>query len=216
MAAKNRSFAQTRITGNGVTVTDWLFFAGCAGLLSLERIGYWWIWNNPDRFRHLRFNRASGDGTEPVDRMYRLFLGFKLIQLAVFFGWCMWFGRTWWPMPTAPLPVLVPGALALVIGQSLNFSVFRALGKTGVFYGNRFGHTVPWRSGFPFSLFAHPQYTGTLLSIWGFFAIMRYPAPDWLVLPLLETFYYFVGARLERDPAPGRRGTGRDSSRVRD
>jgi len=195
---------------------DWLFFSGCAGLLSIERIGYWWIWNNPERFRGLGGNRASRGEKGPVDRMYRLFLGFKAIQVAVFFGWCMWFGQTWWPMPTAPLPMLALGGLAVIVGQGLNFSVFRALGKTGVFYGNRFGHTVTWRHGFPFSVFAHPQYIGTLLSIWGFFAIMRYPEPDWLVLPLLETFYYAIGARLESDAGSAPDSSGRDSNRVRE
>jgi len=29
---------------------------------------------------------------------------------------------------------------------------------------------------------------------------MHFPAPDWIVLPLLESVYYAAGARLERDP----------------
>jgi hypothetical protein len=34
-------------------------------------------------------------------------------------------------------------------------------------------------------------------SIWRALLILRYPAPDWIVLPLLETFYYWLGTRLE-------------------
>jgi hypothetical protein len=29
---------------------------------------------------------------------------------------------------------------------------------------------------------------------------MRFPAPDWIAVPLLETVYYAAGARLEHDP----------------
>ena len=205
-------------TGNGVSSMSWLVLIGCAGLLSLERMGYWWVWNHPDRFRNYCGQGASADASDPVDWMYRLFLLFKLIQMVVFFGWCMWFGQTWLPLPVAPLPVLLLGAIVLICGQVLNFSVFRTLGKTGVFYGNRFGHAVEWKRGFPFSLVSHPQYVGTLLSIWGFFAIMRYPEPDWIVLPLLETLYYPIGAHLESDgetePAPCEKD--RSSAQARD
>jgi len=182
-----------------MTDMDGWIFIGCAVLLSLERISYWWAWRHPDRFRNGWKPGVSTDSADPVERIYRLFLLFKLIQLTVFLGWCMWFGRTWLPLPVAPQPMWFLGALALVAGQLLNFSVFRALGKTGVFYGTRFGHTVEWCHSFPFSVFRHPQYLGTLMSIWGFFVIMRYPEPDWVVLPLLETVYYTLGSRLEAE-----------------
>lgn len=91
------------------------------------------------------------------------------------------------------------GVLLLALGQLLNWSVFSLLGKEGVFYGNRFGYRVEWRQEFPFSLFEHPQYAGALLSIWGFFLIMRFPHEDWYWLPLLETAYYAIGAYWERD-----------------
>jgi methylene-fatty-acyl-phospholipid synthase len=67
-----------------------------------------------------------------------------------------------------------------------------------VFYGNKFGYTVSWCRRFPFTIFAHPQYVGTLLSIWGFFLIFRFPHDDWIVLPAIETVYYIVGAHLEQ------------------
>lgn len=178
---------------------DWLIFLGCAGFLSLERISYWYAWHHPEQFRNGGKRGTSATADDPVDRIYRLFLLFKFIQVAVFLCWCMWFGQTWLPLPIAPVPMLILGALALLIGQLLNFSVFRALGKTGVFYGNRFGHSIEWCHGFPFSVLRHPQYVGTLISIWGFFIIMRYPEPDWIVLPLLETLYYTLGSRLETE-----------------
>jgi methylene-fatty-acyl-phospholipid synthase len=59
---------------------------------------------------------------------------------------------------------------------------------------------VRWTQGFPFSLFKHPQYVGTVLSIWGFFLVARYPQDDWWLLPALETIYYGIGAVLEDAP----------------
>jgi hypothetical protein len=50
---------------------------------------------------------------------------------------------------------------------------------------------------FPFSLLAHPQYVGTLLTIWGGFTLVRFPRDDWWALPLLETVYYLGGMWLE-------------------
>ena len=44
----------------------------------------------------------------------------------------------------------------------------------------------------------HPQYTGTVLSIWGFFMTTRFPYDDWFILPTLQTAYYMAGAYLEQ------------------
>ena len=90
------------------------------------------------------------------------------------------------------------GAVLIVVGQILNVSVFYRLGKVGVFYGDRFGHEVRWCQKFPFSWCKHPQYIGTLFSIWGFFLVMRFPHDDWYILPALETVYYVLGAYFER------------------
>jgi len=46
-------------------------------------------------------------------------------------------------------------------------------------------------------LFKHPQYAGTLLSIWGFFLVVRFPHDDWYLLPILETGYYTLSAYFE-------------------
>src|SRR5262249_47877308 len=89
---------------------------------------------------------------------------------------------------------------AMVAGQALSVGVFWRLGRTGVFYGGQFGLRLPWSEGFPFSWFKHPQYVGAVLSIWGFFLMMRFPSVDWWILPALETAYYVAGARLERLP----------------
>ncbi len=116
-------------------------------------------------------------------------------------------------------------------GQILNLSVFYRLGVVGVFFGDRLGHEVPWCRAFPFSWISHPQYVGALLTIWGFFLVMRFPHADWFFLPAVETVYYSVGAYFEARgtsfagpgrptesvwrgrslPAPGRRKSGSDT-----
>jgi methylene-fatty-acyl-phospholipid synthase len=169
----------------------------CTVLLSLERIAYVWISRSPTTWLAVcrrRYVAALGD---PVTVVRILFAAFKVLQLSVFFGWCMLFANSAVPLPTAPPVALLAGAALLVVGQFLNFSVFLRLGGTAVFFGGELGHDVPWISGFPFSMFKHPQYVGTVLSIWGFFLIMRFPHDDWVLLPLLETLLYAVGARLE-------------------
>ncbi len=71
-------------------------------------------------------------------------------------------------------------------------------GQVGVFYGNKFGYPTRWVRKFPFSCLRHPQYIGALLSIWGFFLVMRFPQDDWYLLPALETLYYVLGAYWEQ------------------
>lgn len=176
--------------------------------LSLERLTYYWIWRNPARFEALCEAEPLARLGAPVVAIRRLFYGFKGIQAIVFGAWIAghagWFEGVYPPrlldlLSDFPAAVIL-GALAILFGQVLNFSVFQRLGRTGVFYGARFGHDVPWVDGFPFSLVSHPQYVGTVASIWGLFLATRFPNPDWLVLPILETIFYTLGAHFEREP----------------
>jgi methylene-fatty-acyl-phospholipid synthase len=42
-----------------------------------------------------------------------------------------------------------------------------------VYYGPKLGHAVPWCTGFPFNLgVRHPQYLGSVLSVWAFLALL--------------------------------------------
>ena len=93
---------------------------------------------------------------------------------------------------------MAAGLVLILAGQGLNFSAFYQRGEVGVYYGVRFGHEAPWRRGFPFSLLKHPQYVGAVMSICGFFLVMRFPHGDWFVLPALETVYYALGACCEQ------------------
>jgi len=54
---------------------------------------------------------------------------------------------------------------ALVLGIILKFAIFRAIGTAGVYYGTCFGYSIPWHTGFPFNVSAHPQYLGSSLVI---------------------------------------------------
>lgn len=168
-----------------------------AVLLSLERIAYVWIWRKPHVFQ--AWCRELGPGhSDPVWMLSVLFAAFKILQLGVFAAWCYVHAGVWRPETTSGWVIAI-GAIAVAAGQILSATVFVRLGRTGVFYGNRFGRDVEWCEGFPFSLFRHPQYVGAVLSIWGLFLIMRFPEPDWVVLPALETVYYALGASLEQD-----------------
>ncbi len=175
-------------------------FGVAAALLSVERLTYVAVWHWPAWFQeacHTRWLRRLGS---PVDVLMWLFVLFKIVQVVVFVAWCFVHGAGLLA-PDRSAGILSAAAALLLAGQVLNLSVFRSLGRIGVFYGSRFGRHVPWRLTFPFSWLDHPQYVGTLLTIWGFFILTRYPAPDWSALPLLETVYYAFGAHFEQDRA---------------
>jgi hypothetical protein len=178
-------------------VNLWVFLAA-AVLLIVERLCYLWIWRAPAAFQAWCRRPALIWIGEPVDVLRFLFFFFKILQFAVFVGWCYFFGNGSLSPLNGNLWSLGLGAALMVAGQTLNLSVFYRLGKVGVFYGDKFGYEVPWCRAFPFSLFKHPQYAGALLSIWGFFLVMRFPHDDWYIVPALESVYYSLGAYFER------------------
>src|SRR5262245_27318065 len=122
--------------------------AGSALALAIERVTYAVIWHRPEIFTHLC--RRVALSRDPVDLLSSLFVVFKGIQALVFLGWCVVHGGIV-PPDSGDGARLAAGVSLLVTGQILNVSVFLRLGRTGVFYGNRLGHDVPWCEGFPFS-----------------------------------------------------------------
>ena len=168
--------------------------------LSLERACYVWIARRPEVFRRYCAHPAVAPLGEPVAMVRTLFCGFKALQLSVFVGWCYAQGHGSLVLAERGVVALGVGSAMIAVGQVLNLSVFYRLGTVGVFFGDRLGHEVPWCQAFPFSVFSHPQYVGTVLSIWGFFVATRFPGQDWILLPTLETTYYVVGAWLEGRP----------------
>ena len=165
-------------------------------LLSLERFFYIWLCREPGRFADLCRIPWSGRPFTPVLAVELLFYVFKAVQLIVILWWCLAFGGRVFPVDAGALEITV-GALLLASGQLLSLAAFHRLGRIGVFYGGQFGWPVKWQAGFPFSWFEHPQYVGAVASMWGALLILRYPGPDWIVLPTIVTIYYWLGSRLE-------------------
>ena len=176
----------------------WWLFVCAACLLAVERIAYVLISRYPERVRAWCAKRGVGPRGEPVRVIRALFVGFKAIQIGVFVTWIHLHGGGTLRTLDSGLLAIAAGSVFIAVGQTLNLGVFLRLGSAGVFYGNRFGHHVTRCRTFPFSVLSHPQYVGTVLSIWGLFMIMRFPHPDWYLLPALETAYYGLGARLEQ------------------
>ena len=95
-----------------------------------------------------------------------------------------------WYYVTGPLVVSFPSSgveygtwgvclFMIVFGQALNFGIYYAIGETGVYYGFKLGKEVPWHHGFPFVIgsvpIPHPQYLGSILSLWGVIPIVWSP-----------------------------------------
>jgi len=173
-----------------------LLLAGA--LLGVERACYVWIARAPRSFRAWAARPTVALHGKPVVIVAKLFYAFKLLQVSVFLAWC--YVHSGSLVPTAPTVVIAMAALVLLAGQALVMSAFYRLGRVAVFFGDRLGHEVPWCSAFPFSVVPHPQYLGALLSIWALFVAMRFPHPDWYLIPAVETVYYAMGAWLEERP----------------
>lgn len=41
-----------------------------------------------------------------------------------------------------------------------------------MYYGTKLGHAVPWVRGWPFDAVSHPQYVGSVLTVWGGLALL--------------------------------------------
>src|SRR5262249_35215289 len=167
-------------------------------LLTLERGAYVWIARRPETFRRFCAIQPVAWVGGPVTVVAVLFGAFKVVQISIFLAW--------WQVHEAghlagATALAVAGAL-IVAGQALNFGVFYRLGTIGVFFGDRLGHQVPWCRAFPFSWIAHPQYVGTVLTIWGLFLAARFPHEDWYVLPAVATMFYAASAHFERGRSP--------------
>jgi phosphatidyl-N-methylethanolamine N-methyltransferase len=170
-----------------------LLLAGA--LLAVERACYVWIARAPRSFCAWTARPSVAWLGDPVAVVEKLFYAFKILQTAVFVGWCYVHDPSL--VPSAPPAVIAVAGLLFLAGQSLVMIGFYRLGRVAVFFGDRLGYEAPWRSAFPFSVLPHPQYLGAVVSIWAFFAIMCYPHPDWYLLPVVKAMYYVAGATLE-------------------
>ena len=138
-------------------------------------------------------------GKKPLDVVLTIFWINKCIQLGTFFTWYFYVigfrspftaGFSWESRTRLQWVLLVQGIIA---GQGLNLAIYRAIGKSGVYYGYRLGEEVPWVTGFPFSVMSHPQYSGVCLSVIGlntFAATPAHIAAGWLNLTAVQILLY--------------------------
>lgn len=68
---------------------------------------------------------------------------------------------------TQPAWAWALAAALAAFGQHLNGMVYARLGAVGVYYGVRFGRSVPWVTGYPYSTFNDPQYVGCIATLLG-------------------------------------------------
>uniref|UniRef100_A0A7S0ZLY2 phosphatidyl-N-methylethanolamine N-methyltransferase n=1 Tax=Timspurckia oligopyrenoides TaxID=708627 RepID=A0A7S0ZLY2_9RHOD len=130
---------------------------------ALPHIFYYVVWTNPKRYQSL-IQKAFAHKVHPVDAFASTASAFKLIQLIALITWTILV--LGYPIPLPQIEFMIAGSALLVIGQVLNVSIYTAIGKAGVYYGVRLGKSVPWCSGFPFNVVSHPQYVGSVLTVW--------------------------------------------------
>jgi len=146
---------------------EWWALAVVAAF-SLERLLYAYVWLNPATWMKFceKFPSSSGTPWEILGRTLPLN---KIIQLSslvlvhVVTGGLRAYPVT--PAGAVDYYAVMTAAQLFLIGQYLNWAVYHALGKKGVYYGCRLGAKVPWCEGAPFTCCAHPQYVGAILSI---------------------------------------------------
>lgn len=167
---------------------DWLLIA----ILTAPHALYAFIWLFPGSWRAL-FPR------NPVNAMASFASAGKVLQFSMIVLW--WLADDWGVPKIGKIPTthLVLGIGLVGIGQTLNFSMYSAIGKPGVYYGEKLGSKVPWCTTFPFTVTSHPQYVGSVLTIWGIFALVYAQGPKTLwTIATYWTCLYVVTALQEQ------------------
>lgn len=137
-----------------------------AVIMFIEHVGYSIIWLKPvllsDRIR----------GKNPVECVHAFLVSQKCMQ-ACAVGMYYLQNKSHYILRQTFAEIVTFGVtlglLMIAIGQLLNFSVYKAIKKEGVYYGVRFGYHIPWVTSFPYNLkwLRHPQYIGSLLTWFG-------------------------------------------------
>lgn len=84
---------------------------------------------------------------------------------------------------------LVPGLAFVIFGQHLNARVYDLLGVDGVYYGFRFGKSIPWRTEWPYNSLRDPQYIGASSTLLGALIL---GAPSTLCFHWLSNYMYLM------------------------
>ena len=86
------------------------------------------------------------------------------------------------------------GLLLIFVGQVLNYTVFKALGAKGVYYGYEFGYPVARVSCFPYNLnISDPQYWGVVSCIFGIYIAVGASS---FMIPAFELFWYLMSMKI--------------------
>jgi len=94
---------------------------------------YYFLWNWPQTF-------VDAFPDKPSHSMSLISNGLKVLQFIAL-------GTTWHASRIQWWNVVL-----ILAGQFLNVRVYQLLGEIGVYYGVRFGYTVPWCTEFPYVL----------------------------------------------------------------
>merc|ERR1711935_140345 len=158
-------------------------------VLLTPHVTYMFIWWAPNRFCELAEKNAICrylSGGRGCDLMHFLVTRLKTMQfISVFLYMCYLHDITVSDLRpsdivhifdrTTPLRAAV-GIVWWLIGQTLNFGVYNAIGKDGVNYGFKLGAPVPWVTCFPYNLgLRHAQCLGCQMSVIGAFVTFATP-----------------------------------------
>ena len=161
-------------------------------MIALSTVLYAWTWTAPRGFAALVAPR------DPCATLAAVSSALKVLQFAALAAFVDW--RAVVALLSSPARLL-PVAALVAIGQTLNAAVYARLGSVGVYYGWRFGRSVPWCTGFPFlRMLPHPQYLGSSLTLAGL--AMAGAVPLSVVLWWTAN-YVFLAAMESVPPAAG-------------
>mmetsp|Transcript_20579 Transcript_20579/g.69993 ORF Transcript_20579/g.69993 Transcript_20579/m.69993 type:complete len:178 (-) Transcript_20579:37-570(-) len=151
----------------------------CLALASTH-VMYAFIWLRP-----ASYIRLTSGVCKPVDFFMRSVFVLKFVQSTAVLGWYSgWDAGVLAEAAAAREPwQLAAFAAGTAFGQVLNYSIYHAIGKEGVFYGCKLGYRVPWCTGFPFNVFRHPQYVGWVAQVWAIVALL-YDASHTVMVPI--------------------------------
>ena len=164
-------------------------------LLSTPYAIYIIVWTQSDAF--ISLIKQLQLGVSPIDLFAYLVYAIKLLQLIVLTLYFFAIGFMWKFSPIRT----VMGTIIFAFGQFFNASTYHTIGYNGVHYGCRLNREkpIPWVYGFPFNVVSHPQYVGSVLSIWGILLVvwnLRLGfAPVWMAC--MWTWYYVVVSKVE-------------------
>eukprot|EP01126_Amoeba_proteus_P064015 TRINITY_DN8901_c0_g1_i1.p1 TRINITY_DN8901_c0_g1~~TRINITY_DN8901_c0_g1_i1.p1 ORF type:complete len:164 (+),score=4.64 TRINITY_DN8901_c0_g1_i1:112-603(+) len=136
-----------------------MFFQYLSSLLLFSSVIYYsYLWYNPKRWVSFVHPR------DPSVAMSKISTALRIMQFTMALSVAD-FSAKYHPL------VYFLCSLLVLFGQILNFRVYQLLGIDGVYYGGRFGKSLPWVSEWPYDSFRDPQYTGSILthlgvSIW--------------------------------------------------